>query len=101
MAVILAIRAGMKDASDHRSPYLWGLRYERSERGPLVRSALKDIGRLFLVAVVLDCIYQVVEIHWIYPVQALIVGFVLAIVPYVSVRGPVTRLASRSMARRD
>jgi hypothetical protein len=101
LAVILGIRAGMKDARTHRSPYLWGLRYEPSERGPLIRSALKDIGRLFLMAVVLDCIYQVMEIRWIYPLQALIVGFVLAIIPYVGVRGPVTRLASRSMARRD
>ena len=101
VAVILGIRAGMKDARAHRSPYLCGLRSDRSKRGPLIRSALKDTGRLFLVAVALDCIYQFMEVHWIYPLQALIVGIVLAIIPYVAVRGPVTRLASRSMARRD
>ena len=97
MAVILGIRAGMKDARTHHSPYFWGLRHERSQRGPLIRSTLRDTARLFLMAVALDCIYQVVEIHWIYPLQALIVGFVLAIIPYVMVRGPVCRLASRSM----
>jgi len=60
----------------------------------------KDVGKLFVMAVVLDCVYQVIEIRWIYPLQALIVGFLLAIVPYILIRGPVNRFVSRSIARR-
>ncbi len=100
MATILGVRAGVKDARTHRSPYFQRLRTEQSERTALIWSGLKDIGRLFLFAVVLDCIYQVVEIRWIYPLQAVIVGFVLAIIPYVGVRGPANRLANHMIARR-
>ncbi len=101
MAVILGVRAGMKDARTHRSPYFQRLRDEPSERGALLRSGLKDVGRLFFIAVVLDCVYQVIEIRWIYPLQAVIVGFVLAVIPYAGVRGPANRLANRMIVRRD
>ena len=95
LAVIIAIYAGTKDARAHRSAYLSALCSEPSERKLLVRSAVKDIGRLFAMAVAIDCIYQIIELRWIYPLQALIVGFVLAIIPYVVIRGPVTRIMKR------
>ena len=100
LAVILGVRAGARDAKARTSPYLWGLLTIKGGRKLLLRSAILDVGRLFLMAVLLDCIYQIVEVRWIYPLQALIVGFVLAIVPYVLVRGPVTRIVRRSLARR-
>ena len=53
------------------------------------------------MAVVLDCVCQIIELRWIYPMQALIVEFALAIIPYVMVRGSVTRIVSRSDARRN
>jgi hypothetical protein len=101
LAVIIAVRAGTRDASSLNSPYLSGLLFEPTKRRLLFRSMLSDIGKLFIMAVVLDCVYQIVEIHWIYPLQALIVGLVLAIVPYIVIRGPVTRIVSRCFARRD
>jgi len=54
---------------------------------------LKDIGRVFVIAVVLDTTYQLVVFRWIYPIQLLIVAVACAVVPYVLVRGPITRLA--------
>lgn len=99
VAVVIAIRAGTKDARTHGSPFLWGLLSQPAERRLLVRSMLKDVGKLFIVAVALDCIYQIIEVRWIYPLQALIVGFFLALVPYAAVRGPVTRIVSRNNAR--
>jgi len=32
---------------------------------------------------------------WVYPLQSLVVAVLLAFVPYVLIRGPVTRLKSR------
>ena len=65
------------------------------ERRRLFRSALKDIGKVFIVAVVLDTTYQL----WFYVAfhvgQLLIVAVVCAVVPYVLVRGPITRLLRR------
>jgi|SRR5436190_7391612 len=95
VAAILAIRAGVADAQDQRAPYLWSVLSAPRERRQLLREGFKDISRVFAVAVVLDIAYQLIEFGWIYPLQAILVSIVLAIVPYVLIRGPVTRLKSR------
>lgn len=101
LAVIIAIRAGIRDTRTLGSPYLSGLLFKPAKRRQLVHSMLNDIGRLFILAVVLDCCYQLLEFRWIYPMQALIIGCVLAIVPYILIRGPVNRLANRWITRRN
>ena len=53
------------------------------------------MGKLFLVAVVLDVIYQIIVLHGVYAGQLLIVATTLAIVPYLVVRGLTNRIASR------
>jgi len=94
VATILAIRAGLRDARAHKPAYLWTTLIQPAERHGLIRDAWKDVGRVFSIAVLMDLIYQFAVFRWIYPLQALIVAFALAIVPYVLVRGPVTRIAS-------
>lgn len=95
VAAIFAIRAGLKDAREGRTPYLWSVFANPAHRRDLLREGWKDIGTVFLIAVVLDVIYALIVHRWIYPVQALLVGTVLAIVPYLLIRGPVTRIARR------
>ncbi len=94
VVTVLAIRAGLRDAREGQPPYLWGLVLKRRERVRLFRSGLKDVGKVFVVAVLLDTGYQIFVLRTFYPVQAIIVAVACAIVPYVLVRGPVTRLAS-------
>lgn len=91
----LAIRAGLKDAKENQPAFLWAILTNPVERARLVRSAVKDIGRVFIVAVVLDTTYQLMVLRAFYPVQLLIIAVACAIVPYVLIRGPVTRLARR------
>lgn len=43
----------------------------------------------------LDIVYQIYVPHFKYPGEVLIVAFVLGIVPYLIVRGLVTRVAQR------
>ena len=100
LAVIIAIQAGTRDARTNQSLFLLDLWSQPATRRLLFRSTLKDVGRLFIMAVALDCVYQAIELDWIYPIQALIVGFILAIVPYILIRGPVSRIVSRGIARR-
>jgi len=95
VASVLAIRAGIKDARNHRAPYLQRLLANPSERRTLIREGFIDILRVFLVALILDVLYQVIVLQWIYPLQTLVVATVLSIVPYTLVRGPVTRIFSR------
>jgi len=95
VAAVLAIRAGLKDAKARRPAYLWTILSQTSERRTLIEDGWKDIGRVFVVAFVVDAIYQLIVFRWFYPVQSLIVAFALSIVPYVVIRGPVTRIASQ------
>src|SRR6186997_2793771 len=85
-AAILAIRAGVADAQDQRAPYLWSVLANPLERRQLLREGFKDVTRVFVFAIVLDVIYQLVMFHWVYPIQSLLVAVVLAIVPYVLIR---------------
>ena len=93
VATLFAIRAGLADARAGRTPYLWAMLSDAAQRRALVASAWKDVRKLFLMALVLDSVYQVIEFKWIYIGQALIVACVLAILPYVIARSLVTRLA--------
>lgn len=95
VATVLAVRAGLADARAHRPPYLWTVATDRGARGRLIRDGFNDVGRVFVVAILLDIIYQLMVFQWVFPVQSLLVAVALAIVPYVLIRGPVTRLASR------
>ena len=51
-----------------------------------------------LVALVLDAIYQLIVFQWIYPIQALIVATLLALIPCMIVRATGNRIVS--LARR-
>ena len=42
---------------------------------------------------VLDGVYQYLVLRWFYPGEALLVACVLAVIPYLLVRGPVTIIA--------
>jgi hypothetical protein len=95
VVTILAIRADLRDAREARPAPLGGFFSNPAERGRLLRSAIKDVGRIFVVAIVLDTTYQLWVLRSFHIGQLLIVAVVCAIVPYVLVRGPITRLVRR------
>ena len=95
VVTILAIRAGLRDAREGQPAFLWAFLTNPTERGRLLRSAVKDIGRVFIVAVVLDTTYQLLVLPAYYPLQVLIIAVAVAVVPYVLIRGPAARLARR------
>jgi hypothetical protein len=99
VATIVAIRSGLKDAREGRPVFFWaGVRGSTPSRA-LVRESWNDVGRLFFLAMALDVAYQVIVLRWWYPVQTLIVATVLAIAPYLAVRGLTNRAASRLAPR--
>lgn len=96
MATLLAVRAGLKDAREGRPPYLWTLVTDPAQRVDLLREGWQSIARVFILAVVMDFIYEWVMGRWFYPLETLIVAIVLAVVPYLLLRGPVNRIARNS-----
>jgi hypothetical protein len=95
MAAVLAIIAGLKDARAGKPPYFWALLTSPGHRADMVRDGWKSVGRVFILALVLDAAYQIIVLHFVYPGEAIVVAFILAIVPYVIIRGPVSRIASK------
>jgi hypothetical protein len=92
VAAIFAITSGLEDARLGRRPYLWAILTEPANRAALVKEGWTRIGKAFLVATLLDLVYQVVVLE-VYPGEAIIVAVLLAIIPYVALRGIVTRVA--------
>jgi len=95
MAVFVAIRDGRKDANEGRVGYFWALFTEPGQRRDLLRNGWQSVGKVFIIAMILDAVYQFIVVRWFYPGEALVVAVVLAIVPYVLLRGPASRLTSR------
>src|SRR2546423_10344510 len=98
VASILAIRAGLIDAREGRPAFLWAAVTNPAYRPELLRKGWKDVGKVFVVAVVLDAIYQLIVQRGVYVLELLFVATALAIVPYALIRGPVTRIG-KSLAR--
>ena len=95
MASIFAILAGLKDAKAGKSPYSWALLTDPANRADMLKDGWKSVGKVFLLAMALDVVYQIIVLHTVYPGEVLIVAIVLAILPYLILRGLVTRLASK------
>jgi hypothetical protein len=95
MASLLAVRAGLKDARENRPPYLWTIITDATQRAHLVRDGWRAVARVFVLAIVMDVIYQWIVQRWIYPGETLIVAVALAVIPYLLLRGPINRLARR------
>ncbi len=93
MASLFAFRDGLKDAREDRPPFLWTLVTDPSQRVDLMRQGWKGVGRVFILAIVMDVIYQLIVIGWIYPLETITVAVLLAVVPYLLLRGPVNRVA--------
>src|SRR5438093_11485921 len=50
-------------------------------------------SKFFVMAIVIDGIYQFIVCRWFYPGEAIITALILAFVPYLLIRGPVNRIA--------
>jgi hypothetical protein len=98
MAAFFAIRAGLADARAGKSPYFWCLLTDPGQRSEMIKDGWKSVGRVFILALVLDAAYQIIVLHFVYPGEMIIVAFVLAILPYLILRGLVTRIARKKMA---
>ena len=95
VATFIAIRAGLNDAREGRPAFFWAALSDRAYRPELLQQGRKDVGKVFILAVALDSVYQLIVHRGVYVLELLIVATVLAVVPYVLIRGPVNRVARR------
>jgi hypothetical protein len=95
VATFIAIRAGLNDARQGRPAFFWAALWNPAYRPELLQQGRKDVGKVFILAAALDSVYQLIVHRGVYVLELLVVATVLAIVPYVLIRGPVNRIARR------
>jgi hypothetical protein len=100
MAIFFGIRDGLRFAREGRSFLLWGGPKDPAERTDQLWSTIRAIWKVFVLAIVLDLIYQLWVLHWVYVPQLLFVAVVLALAPYLLVRGVVNILARTRRGRK-
>ena len=86
MAAFLAFRAGRQDARDGRPLYFWALATDSAQRRALLKEGWQHVGKVFVLAIVIDAIYQFIVQRWVYPVETIMVAAILAVIPYLVVR---------------
>jgi hypothetical protein len=102
VATFFAVRDGLKDAREGRPPHFW-----RMVTGPAdarrrrAKETWPAVLKVFVMAVLLDCVYQVLVFRWVYPVEAMFTATILAILPYVLMRGVFNRLARTWTSQRE
>lgn len=92
VALYFGIRDGIGDFRERKPPYFWALFTEPDHRREMLGHGWKSIGKVFVVAVVLDLVFQYVVFRDFRLIGALIAGLILAVIPYLLVRGPVNRV---------
>ncbi|MBA4107536.1 MAG: hypothetical protein C0485_17505 [Pirellula sp.] len=93
MAIFFAVRAGLNDARQNNPTFLGCALSNPSSWRARMRLSWKDVGAVFIIAVILDAIYQVVVHPGIFALELLITATVLALVPYMIVRDLTSRVA--------
>jgi len=100
MASIIAVRAAIQDAKAGRPAYLWAALTDVACRKQLLQGGWKDMRLPLVIAVTLDVIYQLIVHGDIVLLELLLTATLLAVVPYLLLRGPVNRILRRFFLRR-
>ncbi len=102
MAMFFAFRDGRKDAREGRGPYFWAIFTDPQHRREMLMGGWKSIGKVFIIAIILDLVFQYVAFKELRSVPgALVAGVIMAIVPYLLLRGPINRILGRKSTGGD
>ena len=101
MATAAALRAGIHDARIGRTPFLWTVLTDPSQRRGRLDEALIATSRIVLLGLAIDTIYQFIEFDSFHPAEAVIIALLFAFLPYVALRGIVSRVARWWLGRQS
>ena len=95
IAVIFGVRAGLADAKGGKPPYFWALVTDPTHRTDMLKDGWQSVGKVFALALILDIVYQILVGRFVYPGETIIVALLLAVLPYLLLRGLVSELVRR------
>lgn len=93
MAAIAALYDGIRDAQGGRSHYLWTILTRSEKRMGRLHEGLISTARIILLGLCMDSFYQFIVFDTFHPAEAVVVAILLAFVPYLLLRGTVSRVA--------
>lgn len=100
MALLMAIRDGVKDAHAGRAPYFWTIVNDPQRRRASLNEGLKACARILLLGVVMEVIYQYRVFGTFHVLEAVNFILLLCFLPYLIMRGPINRLVRWWVSRR-
>jgi hypothetical protein len=100
MALLAALPDGIDDARHAHSSFLWTKRSDPTLRRGRLQQGLVSTARVVLLGISMDVIYQLRVFNQFYPVEALVMAILLALIPYFIFRWIVERIAGWRLARR-
>jgi hypothetical protein len=95
MATIAAVVDGLKDARLGHPPFWVTVLRDPAGRARRVDEAMVATSRIMLLGLVMDSIYQHLQFDAFKPAEAVAITLVLALLPYLLLRGLVARVARR------
>jgi len=100
MSLIAALHDGVKDARTGRPPYFFTVLTDPNRRIAALNEGLISTSRVLFAGIVVDAVYQIRFLKTFYPGEAVFTALLLAFVPYLLLRGPISRIARRFVARK-
>ena len=93
MAIFLGVRDGIADARKGEPAYFWTIIRRLRGCGRALEAGLKSVGKVLVIAFLLDAIYQAIVFRDFHLIGAIDAALLLAFIPYVLIRGPANRMA--------
>ena len=100
MSLIAALHDGVQDARTGRPPYFFTVLTDSNRRIAALNEGLISTSRVLFAGIVVDAFYQIRFLKTFYPGEAVFTALLLAFVPYLLLRGPISRIARRFVARK-
>ncbi len=101
MALLAALPDGIRDTRLGHKSFFWSAWWNKNASAGRLREGLASIARVMLLGISMDVIYQFRALGRFYPVEALMMALLLAVIPYFIFRWTVERVASWWLARKD
>ena len=101
MAAIAALHDGLNDTRRGHHAFFWTALWDPSQRSGRLREGFIATARILLLGLCMDTIYQFKVLDQFYPAEAVMISFLLAVLPYFVFRWIVERVSRWWFARRS
>ncbi len=99
VAFVAALTDGIRDARLGHKSFFWTALWDRNKQPGRLREGMMSTSRVVLIGLSIDAIYQFKMFDRFYPVEALMMAVLLALIPYFIFRWIVELIARWRLAR--